>query len=88
MRGYIQNFCFRPKRDLTVDNQYLCLVLSQISVQLNKHYANLSYAIQRKDVDLCYIKLRPATICLADCLKSLEKEIEHVESQVSYLQFI
>lgn len=88
LRAKILNHCknlqipTEKKRDLTVDNQYLSLVLSQINVQITKHFANLTYALRRRNVDLCYIKVRPAALCLEGCLNSLDEQLDHLERRV------
>lgn len=69
------------RRDLTVDTQYLEFTLTHIKVQLNKHLANLSYALHRPEVDLCYIKLGSAAKCLNSCVDCLEEEVLKCEAR-------
>lgn len=53
-----------------------------MSVQLNKHFANLTYALKREDIDLCDIKVTPAVDCLQQCLTSLEQRLSEFDKKV------
>ncbi|ERL94324.1 hypothetical protein D910_11605 [Dendroctonus ponderosae] len=70
------------KRDITVNHQFLGLVLTQIKVQLMKHFANLTFALRKTDVDLCYIKINPAIVCLENCISSFEHQVEDLERNI------
>lgn len=66
-----------------VDNQYVILALNQISLQLQKHYALLTYNLKRQDVDLCNVKVSPIATCLQNCLLNMENELDKFEQRVS-----
>lgn len=66
-----------------MDSKYIILVLNQISIQLHKHYALLTYGLKREDVDLCNVKVTPLAVYLQKCLLSMEKELNTCEQKVS-----
>lgn len=68
-----------------MDNQYVILVLNQISLQLHKHYALLTYNLKRQDVDLCSVMVAPTATCLQNCLLSLDQELDKFEHKVSII---
>ncbi|KAJ8926217.1 hypothetical protein NQ314_021426 [Rhamnusium bicolor] len=70
------------KIDTIVSRQYALLILNQMSVQLHKHFANLSYALKREDTDICNVKVTPAIDCLHDCLTSLERQLEQFDEKI------
>lgn len=70
------------RRDITVNHQFLGLVLTQIKVQLKKHFANLTFALRKTDVDLCYIKIHPSVVCLENCISSFEHQVEDLERSI------
>ncbi|CAH0545709.1 unnamed protein product [Brassicogethes aeneus] len=65
-----------------IDKEYVSLVLSQISLQMHKHFANLAIAARREDVVVCDIKLKPTVLCLNESLKSLEKTLNKFDKNV------
>ncbi|KAG5880121.1 hypothetical protein JTB14_027058 [Gonioctena quinquepunctata] len=70
------------KINTLVDKQYTKLVLIQMSEQLHRHLAVLTYALKRPDTDICDVKLSPALKCLQGVIGSLEKEIDSFECKV------
>ncbi|KAJ8919705.1 hypothetical protein NQ315_006233 [Exocentrus adspersus] len=70
------------KVKVVVDRKYALIVLNTMSMQLNKHFANLTYALKREDVDLCDIRVAPAVECLQGCLTSLEKRLTEFDAKV------
>ncbi|XP_030756054.1 uncharacterized protein LOC115882255 isoform X2 [Sitophilus oryzae] len=67
-----------------INGPYLCLILNQISIHLNKHFANTSY-FSKSVVDLANVKLEPICISVNNCLLSLENVINEVELNVGSL---
>nr|CAI5833755.1 unnamed protein product [Callosobruchus analis] len=72
------------KVDIVIDRTYILLVLSQISAQLHRHYANIIYACKREDVDLCDIHLVPAVGTLQTLLDSFEEKVDDLEKMVTH----
>ncbi|CAH1119468.1 unnamed protein product [Phaedon cochleariae] len=70
------------KINLIVDQQYTQLVLTQMSEQLHRHLAILTYALKRQDVYLCKITLTPSMHCLSKMLQDIEKKLETFEHAV------
>ncbi|CAH1982391.1 unnamed protein product [Acanthoscelides obtectus] len=70
------------KVNIVLDQTFISLVLSQISAQLHRHHANITYAYKRSDVDLCDINLVPAIGTLQTLLDSLAKKVQLLESKL------
>lgn len=57
-------------------------MLNQLSLQIHKHYAVLTYNLKRQDVALCSVMVTPATKYLQNYLMSIEREVEKFENKV------
>lgn len=75
---------YRKRVNTKVDNGYVLLILNQMSLQLHKYYAAITYNLKREDVDLCNARVAPVATCLQNCLLSLDKELDKFEQKVSY----
>lgn len=64
------------------DTAYALLVLTNISLQLQKQFANLTYILKREDIDICDIQLTPAVLTLQNNLSSMESSLKALETKV------
>lgn len=59
-----------------------------ISVHITKHLAALSIALSRNDITIINVQLTPATKCLRNCIKSMEEELNDLETPVRFVYII
>lgn len=61
----------------------MVLVLQQMSIQLNKHFANLSCALSRSEkMYMLDVKVNDTVQCLQSTINSMEKEIDQFRKEV------
>lgn len=73
---------YRKRNNLIVDEDYVLTAIHCINQQLLLHYASLSYAITKKDIVLCDVKLSRATQCLAGCVDNLQAKVNVLKQMV------
>ncbi|XP_057669778.1 uncharacterized protein LOC130902010 [Diorhabda carinulata] len=64
------------------DTAYALLVLTNICLQLQKQFANLTYILKREDIDICDIQLTPAVLALQNNISSMESTLNVFERKV------
>ncbi|XP_076251300.1 uncharacterized protein LOC143190682 [Rhynchophorus ferrugineus] len=69
----------RSRREFLIDGQYICLIANQISLQLRKHFANLSCTVKRRNIKICNIKLKPVSRCFQKSVTILDNNINYME---------
>ncbi|XP_050509374.1 uncharacterized protein LOC126886465 [Diabrotica virgifera virgifera] len=64
------------------DKSYIQLILNQISLHVQKQYANVIPIVKRNDIDICDIELTPAVITLQHVLRSMDNSLNTFEKKV------